>query len=80
MYIIAYLNGDFFRLQAVTEKEIEKVKQAMLQDNENLTFEILTREQYLEWENNQPKPPQEPTQDDYLIDLDFRLSMLELGI
>lgn len=27
--------------------------------------------------NNQPK---EPTSDDYLIDLDFRISMIELGL
>jgi len=26
-----------------------------------------------------PQPPQ-PTQDDYLIDLDYRLSMIELGL
>jgi len=27
-----------------------------------------------------PEPPSEPTQDDYMLDLDFRLSMIELGI
>ena len=38
--------------------------------------EYLTQEE-IDALNNQPK---EPTEIDYLIDLDFRLSMLELGI
>lgn len=27
-----------------------------------------------------PEPPSEPSQDDYLLDLDFRLSTIELGL
>lgn len=36
-----------------------------------------TMEQY--WQENPPEPP-EPTEADYLLDLDFRLSMIELGL
>jgi len=36
-----------------------------------------TMEQY--WQEKPSQPPQ-PTEDDYLIDLDFRLSMIELGL
>lgn len=36
-----------------------------------------TMEQY--WQENPPTPP-EPTEADYLLDLDFRLSMIELGL
>ena len=27
-----------------------------------------------------PEPPPEPTLDDYMLDLDFRVSMIELGV
>ncbi|MEG6521152.1 hypothetical protein [Desulfotomaculum sp. 1211_IL3151] len=36
-----------------------------------------TFEQY--WQENPPSPPK-PTEIDYLLDLDYRLSMIELGL
>lgn len=57
----------------------------MLQNALNAGFleseiEILTEQEYEERKSLEPLPLPQPTQDDYLLDLDFRLSMIELGL
>jgi hypothetical protein len=56
----------------VLTKKIEKV---------NITSEEIARREAerLAWEAEQAKP-KPPTEIDYLLDLDYRLSMIELGL
>lgn len=46
MQLVAKFNNTFFRAQSVTENNLEKVKESMLQDQQNLEFEILTDEEF----------------------------------
>lgn len=46
--------------------------------NNNVTGQT-AEEVYQEWLVNKDKPPQ-PTEIDYLLDLDYRISMIELGL
>ncbi len=39
-----------------------------------------TEQEIQEWENSQDIVATEPTTDDFLLDFEFRLSMLELGL
>lgn len=54
-----------------------------LNDKTWITFDdeadIVAIQVVIDAHNPEPLPPQ-PTSDDYLIDLDFRISMIELGI
>lgn len=57
----------------------------MLQNAQNAGFteteiEILTEEEYQARKDLEPIPIQEPSIEDYMLDLDFRLSMMELGL
>lgn len=59
--------------------------ESMLQNAQNAGFselevEILTEEEYQSRKEIEPKPVQEPSIEDYMLDLDFRLSMIELGL
>lgn len=59
--------------------------ESMLVNVQNAGFtesevEILTEEEYQARKELEPVSPKEPTQEDYLLDLDFRLSMIELGL
>lgn len=42
--------------------------------------EILSEEEYMARLENEPKALQEPTSEEYLLDLDYRLSCIELGL
>jgi len=49
MQLVATFNGKFFRAQSVTESEIDKVKQAMLKDQEGLEFQTMTYDEFEQW-------------------------------
>lgn len=57
----------------------------MLQNAQNAGFtadkvEILTQEQYDARKALEPQPTPQPTLEDYVLELEFRLMMLELGL
>lgn len=49
-------------------------------DEEGVATVITVTKTMEQWKQENPLPPQEPTELDYLLDLDFRLCMLELGL
>lgn len=49
MQLVATLNGVFFRAQSITESEIEAVKEAMLQDQDGLVFQVMTDAEFDAW-------------------------------
>lgn len=49
MQVVATLNGKFFRAQSATEEEVEVIKQTMLQDQEELEFEVMTNAEFEQW-------------------------------
>lgn len=63
----------------------ENPLEIMLENAQNAGFaenevEILSEEEYQTRLELEPKPPQEPTTEDYFVDLDFRVSKIELGL
>lgn len=57
----------------------------MLQNAKNAGFEeseieILTEEEYRARKALEPIKPKQPTLEDYLLDIDYRLSLVELGL
>lgn len=49
-YLVAFKEEQFWRAQSFTDdKEIEGIKNAMLSNEENLSFEIKTEQEYEEF-------------------------------
>lgn len=62
MILVAFHNGVFFRGQSVTEDDIERTKEAMLNDTSPLTFELMTDEEYEDMKALEPQEPKLPSE------------------
>ena len=69
------------------EMQFDAVEGTLLQNAINAGYAETDIEEKVitvtEWEalwSSQPKPEPQPAEADYLLDLDYRLSMLELGL
>ena len=53
MQLVATLKGKFFRAQSVTELEKERVKEAMLKDQDGLEFNLIDDTEFERWLESQ---------------------------